>query len=82
MPSSLNTVNLIKLRVMVDLSGAYHGPRFNSSSPNRMLHINSKLELAQLMITFLLVSVLLLFSDANQQRPISLTSFTELVLIN
>jgi len=82
MPSSLNTVNLTQLKKKEVLSGAYHGPRFSSSSPNRISLINSKLELAQLMITFSLVSVSLLSSDACQTKIVSLTSFTELVLIN
>ena len=81
-PSSLNTVNLIKSKVMVDLSGAYHGPKFNSLWPNKTLIIHSKLELAQLTITFSLVSVSPLFSLACQIKMISLTSFTELVSIN
>jgi hypothetical protein len=66
------------------LSGAYHGPKFNSSLPNKMSHILSKSELAQLTITFSLDSVSLLFSDAIQEKimRVSLTSFTELVSIN
>lgn len=82
MLSSLNTVNLIKSNQMVVLSGAYLGPRFNSSWPNRTLIIHSKLELAQLMIIFSLVSVSLLFLLACQIKMISLISFTELVSIN
>jgi len=84
MPLSLNTVSLMKWNLQEDLSGACHGPKFNSSLPNKISPINSKLELAQLMITFLLVLVSLLFSDATQEKTmrVSLTSFTELVSIN
>ena len=82
MPSSPNTVNSTQFNSKEVLSGAYHGLRFSSSSPNKISLINSKLELAQLMIIFLLVLESLLFSDACQTKIVSLTLFTESVLIN
>ena len=79
---SPNTVNLTQSNLKEVSSGAYHGPKFNSSLPNKMSPINSKSEPAQLMITFSLVLVSLLYSDACQIKRVSLISFTELVLIN